>query len=94
VAAIRTALAPALDLVRRGEPLVAEFATHRLGPHSKGDDTRSAAEIEHARAHDWYRLYAGEHPQQFAQFDAAQREHVRAVVAEVSARPPSRWTRS
>jgi len=92
--AAASALAPALDLVRRGEPLVAEFAAHRLGPHSKGDDTRSAPEIEHARAHDWYRRYADQHPRQFAQFDAAQREHVRAVVAEVSARPPSTWTRS
>jgi len=94
VAAVRTALAPALDLVRLGEPLVAEFATHRLGPHSKGDDTRSAQEISRARAHDWYLLYAGEHPRQFARSDAAQRERVRAVVAEVSARPLSTWTGS
>jgi TPP-dependent pyruvate/acetoin dehydrogenase alpha subunit len=92
VTAIRAALAPALDLVRLGEPLVAEFAAHRLGPHSKGDDTRSAAEIEHARAHDWYRRYAGEYPEQFARFDIAQRDRVREVVAEVSARPASTWT--
>jgi len=54
----------------------------------------AGALISRARAHDWYLLYADEHPRQFARFDAAQREHVRAVVAEVSARPPSTWAGS
>ena len=34
---------------RDGRPLVVEFATHRLGPHSKGDDTRSPDEVPAAR---------------------------------------------
>jgi pyruvate dehydrogenase E1 component alpha subunit len=94
VTEIRRALAPAIGAVRHGEPLVVEFATHRLGPHSKGDDTRSQEEIEHARSHDWRALYAFAHPEQFERIDGAQRDYVRSVVAEVCDRPPSRWARS
>jgi acetoin:2,6-dichlorophenolindophenol oxidoreductase subunit alpha len=87
-ARIRTALAPLVDLVRAGEPLVAEFRTHRLGPHSKGDDTRDVDALRFAADHDWYTRRAGA---DFAELDAAQRDFIATVVAEVSARPPARW---
>ncbi len=88
VPAIRALLGPALDGVRAGAPLVAEFGTHRLGPHSKGDDTRSAEAIRDAYDHDWYAARTGD---RFDELDAAQRDHIAAVVTEVSSRPPSRW---
>ena len=91
VTEIRAMLGPVLEAVRAGAPLIAEFTTHRLGPHSKGDDTRTPAEVEFARAHDWHALYAQEHPEQFALVDQAQRDHIRQVVADVAARPLSRW---
>ncbi|WP_220446985.1 thiamine pyrophosphate-dependent dehydrogenase E1 component subunit alpha, partial [Nonomuraea deserti] len=38
---IRDGLAPLIGSLRADpRPLIVEFATHRLGPHSKGDDTR------------------------------------------------------
>jgi len=64
-------------------PLVVEFATHRLGPHSKGDDTRPAAAV--AALPDWYPPHAG------SPLDLEQRDRVAAVVADVTARPPSTW---
>ncbi|MEZ0072287.1 thiamine pyrophosphate-dependent dehydrogenase E1 component subunit alpha [Planotetraspora sp. GP83] len=92
VNAIRHELAPLVAEVRfEGRPLVVEFVTHRLGPHSKGDDTRPPEVVEHARARDWYGLYAVAHPEQFARADEAQRARVAAIVQDVSARPPSRW---
>jgi pyruvate dehydrogenase E1 component alpha subunit len=91
VTEIRATLAPALEAVRSGAPLIVEFTAHRLGPHSKGDDTRTPAELDHARAHDWHTRYAAEYPEQFARLDQAQRDHIRHVVAEVAARPLSQW---
>jgi TPP-dependent pyruvate/acetoin dehydrogenase alpha subunit len=87
-ARIRTALAPLVELVRVGEPLVAEFSTHRLGPHSKGDDTRDVEALRQAAEHDWYGRQSVEG---FAEMDAAQRDFIAAVVAEVSARPAAKW---
>jgi pyruvate dehydrogenase E1 component alpha subunit len=70
---------------------VVEFATHRLGPHSKGDDSRPAEELAAARRADWYARYASAYPQQLARWDAEMRALVDAVVADVVARPPARW---
>lgn len=87
--AIRTLLAPAVAAVRQGRPLVAEFATHRLGPHSKGDDTRSAEEIAAAHAADWYPRYAAADPERFARLDTAARARIDAVAADVTGREPA-----
>lgn len=92
VNAIRLELAPLVAAVRaRPAPLVAEFVTHRLGPHSKGDDTREPAAIEHARANDWHRHYAAAFPDHLDAVDDRQRRRVDAVVAEVLQRPPAVW---
>ncbi|WP_344748711.1 hypothetical protein [Streptosporangium vulgare] len=40
--------------VREGQPLVVEFVTHRLGPHSKGDGHPPAEVVRAARDNDWY----------------------------------------
>lgn len=89
LAGIRTLLAPAVQAVRRGRPLVVEFATHRLGPHSKGDDTRSAEEVAAARAADWYPRYAAADPERFARIEAAVRARVDAVAEDVAGREPA-----
>ena len=89
---IREELAPLVEEVRRTcRPLVAEFATHRLGPHSKGDDTRTTAELEAVRERDWYTQYAAAFPERFAACDAAARALVDQATREVLALPPSRW---
>jgi len=91
VAEIRDVLADPVELVRLGDPLVVEFATHRLGPHSKGDDVRPAEAIAAAAAHDWYARQLRDGDQRFTELDAAARDHVQQVVAEVAARPASVW---
>ncbi|MFI6294273.1 thiamine pyrophosphate-dependent dehydrogenase E1 component subunit alpha [Nonomuraea sp. NPDC050790] len=88
---IRTALEPLVAEVRQGHPLIAEFVTHRIGPHSKGDDTRPPEVMRELR--DWHALYAAAHPEQSERLDQAARARVEAVAADVVARPPSRWAR-
>jgi len=91
---IRTVVGPLVERVRRdSQPLVVEFVTHRIGPHSKGDDSRPASILAEIRAHDWYRCYQQSFPDQFAHWDAQQRELVSRVAREVVARPPSEWVR-
>jgi acetoin:2,6-dichlorophenolindophenol oxidoreductase subunit alpha len=85
-ARIRAGLAPLVARVRAGEPLIAEFRVPRLGPHSKGDDTRPADQV--AALPDWYPAVAAADPA----LDRAQRDRVAEVVAEVSARPLAEWT--
>jgi TPP-dependent pyruvate/acetoin dehydrogenase alpha subunit len=89
---IRRKVAPHVAAVRDGAgPLVAELRTHRVGPHSKGDDTRPPEAIAHAREHDWLPHYAAAFPDQFETIDDRQRLRVAAVVEDVVCRPPSRW---
>ncbi|WP_433349527.1 thiamine pyrophosphate-dependent dehydrogenase E1 component subunit alpha [Microtetraspora malaysiensis] len=89
---IRDELAPLVSEVRlENRPLVVEFATHRLGPHSKGDDTRPRDAVREAEAHDWYHRYAQADAGRFTRADEIQRDRVAAIVREVSARPLSRW---
>ena len=87
---IRAGLAPAIEACRAGDgPLVIEFRTIRLGPHSKEGDTRDVAHLARLRRRDWYERYAASHPTQVAAVDAEQRLRVRRVVEEVLARPPA-----
>src|SRR2546430_1889235 len=59
---IRGELAPLVDRVRmRSSPLVVEFDTVRLGPHSKGDDARDPAQLRELWERDWVARYAAEH---------------------------------
>ncbi|WP_425567522.1 thiamine pyrophosphate-dependent enzyme [Nonomuraea dietziae] len=81
---IRARLAPLVSGVRAGRPAVVEFVTHRLGPHSKGDDTRPA----HAVGVDWRDKYASP---RLDRLEAAAVSRIEAVAADVIARPLSRW---
>jgi acetoin:2,6-dichlorophenolindophenol oxidoreductase subunit alpha len=92
ISQLRAGLAPLLDQVRRtSRPLVAEFVTSRLGPHSKGDDTRTAAELDRIREADWYPRYAAAFPVQFDPLDSKLQALIASVVREVDARPRSVW---
>ncbi len=89
---IRSKLAPLLIRLRREcAPVVVEVATVRVGPHSKGDDTRAPEELRRVREHDWYPRYAAGYPDQFGPLDEAARVRVGRLVREVDARPPAVW---
>jgi pyruvate dehydrogenase E1 component alpha subunit len=93
---VRAGLAPLFGPVREtGAPLVVEFDTVRLGPHSKGDDTRDADELRTLRTRDWYGRYARSIPDRFGPADRAAAAAVASAVAEVLARPlatgPAAW---
>ncbi|GAA2642796.1 thiamine pyrophosphate-dependent dehydrogenase E1 component subunit alpha [Streptomyces vastus] len=89
---IRTAAAPLLEQVRADAPLVLEFVTHRLGPHSKGDDTRTDAELRRVRAADWHARYREALGERFAEADAVAAARIARLVDEVAARPASVWS--
>jgi pyruvate dehydrogenase E1 component alpha subunit len=88
---VRERLAGPLEAARGGVPLVVEFSCVRVGPHSKGDDTRSADELAAVWERDWATRYRRRHPEQFERVDAAERAAVACVVETVLARPPSSW---
>ncbi|MEU6261901.1 thiamine pyrophosphate-dependent dehydrogenase E1 component subunit alpha [Saccharopolyspora shandongensis] len=95
VARVRRELSGVIDDIRtQHQPLVVEFTTNRVGPHSKGDDSRPAEVIRHAAAHDWYHRYEQQHPEHFAVADRSQRLAIAEAVREVQARPASRWEHS
>ncbi|MCG7204952.1 thiamine pyrophosphate-dependent dehydrogenase E1 component subunit alpha [Streptomyces arenae] len=92
VEVIRRGLDPVVQRVRDlRRPCVVEFLTHRVGPHSKGDDSRPAETVEFAAEQDWYRRYRCDHPEHFEAADRTQREHMAAVVREIEGRPAARW---
>lgn len=93
VSALRAVLQPEFTKVREGGgPLVVEFDTVRLGPHSKGDDTRDAAEVAVLQARDWHAAYERCFPEQFAEADEAARAAVGAATSEVLARAMAEWS--
>jgi pyruvate dehydrogenase E1 component alpha subunit len=94
VTAIRTAVAPLIQRVRAGAPLVLEFATQRIGPHSKGDDSRPADEVRALKDADWLARLRRGFPELVAEAEAGATGLVAEIVAEVSARPLSSWERS
>jgi acetoin:2,6-dichlorophenolindophenol oxidoreductase subunit alpha len=87
---IRCWAASAIEQVRAESlPLVLEFATHRIGPHSKGDDVRDPQARRQAESQDWYGLYERCFPDQFARLDLEQRLLVERVVYKTKAAMPS-----
>jgi acetoin:2,6-dichlorophenolindophenol oxidoreductase subunit alpha len=95
ISTIRAEVRPRLTKVRTSrEPLVVEFRTRRLGPHSKGDDTRSADTVAALRAADWHARARAIDPVHFDRLEEQQRRRVDDLVAEVMSRPLSEWDRA
>jgi pyruvate dehydrogenase E1 component alpha subunit len=94
IASIRAELQPLLTGTRTGAgPLIVEFETTRLGPHSKGDDSRPADVLDGVRTRDWAIRYRAADQVGFDAVDAEQRQRVAGVLADVLARPASEWKR-
>jgi acetoin:2,6-dichlorophenolindophenol oxidoreductase subunit alpha len=90
ISEIRGELAPVIrDVRERPIPAVVEFDTVRIGPHSKGDDTRDEADLSEAQARDWYPAYAAALGERFECADARQRARIADIIRDVEARPPA-----
>jgi acetoin:2,6-dichlorophenolindophenol oxidoreductase subunit alpha len=93
VAAIRTQLRVTIQTMRQQPaPLVLEFKTHRLGPHSKGDDTRSPEIMAEISQWDWHRRYQQQFLEQFELIEKIIKADIKTLVQEVEARPLVVWT--
>jgi TPP-dependent pyruvate/acetoin dehydrogenase alpha subunit len=85
---IRNQLNPCFLSIRKfAHPLVIEFQTSRVGPHSKGDDTRPAETIEDVRRRDWLHRYSIEFAVQFARFDSGVQAQIDDIAEQVAALP-------
>ncbi|MGH3157304.1 MAG: thiamine pyrophosphate-dependent enzyme [Streptosporangiaceae bacterium] len=91
---IRQLVTEPLDRARHAPgPLILEFVTERAGPHSKGDDSRPAQELAGIHERDWATRYRASHPSQYERVDAAVRQRIASLIAEVAERSPSAWPR-
>lgn len=89
---IRTVAEPLILRARTTcTPLIIEFDTCRLGPHSKGDDTRSQDELTELHTYDWYTFYRDHYVQQFQPLEQHVRAYIQGIVAEIEARPLTNW---
>ncbi len=89
---IRAEVAPWIEEVRTTlAPLVREFKTYRLGPHSKGDDTRDKETLRAIQAKDWYYLYQSHFSDQLERIERDVKRAVTSVIAEVEQRPLVQW---
>jgi pyruvate dehydrogenase E1 component alpha subunit len=88
IGAIQPRLAVAVEAVRSGAgPVVLEFRPPRLGPHSKGDDTRGRTELAQLIEQDWAKSAAADDPERYARIDAEQAAVMATVLRDVLARP-------
>jgi TPP-dependent pyruvate/acetoin dehydrogenase alpha subunit len=90
VAEVYAAACTAVAHVRQQcAPYFLALHTYRLAPHSKGDDTRSRAEIDAAWARDPLRRLGDRlPPENRAELDAAAAARVQAAVDAALAQPP------
>jgi pyruvate dehydrogenase E1 component alpha subunit len=90
---IRDRLRPRLERMRIAPlPLVVEFDTVRVGPHSKGDDTRAHAQLTHVRTADWYARLRGVGRPRFARIEARVEARLRQLASDVLSLPDSSWS--
>lgn len=89
---IRECLKPLFDDVRTGcNPLIVEFETYRIGPHSKGDDTRQIAEIKLAQERDWYKIQKELGNEHLSALDEKVKSEIDSLVTVLKAREEASW---
>lgn len=89
---IRAVAAPLVARARlHAHPLVLEFDVPRLAPHSKGDDTRSDAELAELRARDWHGVCREEDPARLARLEEEVAAQLDDLAAELQRAPLSQW---
>jgi acetoin:2,6-dichlorophenolindophenol oxidoreductase subunit alpha len=90
---IRQALAPAVaDLRRRPRPLVVEFLTQRLGPHSKGDDTRDPSELSRLWERDWEGPLRRQRPDLCERVVAHVDNELKGLLQQALSARPAEWS--
>lgn len=89
---VREILAPKFENVRRmNRPLVVEVDAIRLGPHSKGDDTRDPEELKANASNDWYAVYRAAYPAHFEKIEKTATAAMEEVFSRADACVLSDW---
>lgn len=90
---IRDRLAPEIATLRAWlpHPLVVEFVTRRLGPHSKGDDPRSPQLIAELWDHDWEAPLRQRHPALCERVAARVDARLKTLRTAALQKPLSEW---
>jgi TPP-dependent pyruvate/acetoin dehydrogenase alpha subunit len=89
LARIREVAAGALTECRsKFRPVVVECFVDRLGPHSKGDDTRDEKTQSMIRDRDWFARCMDGMPERFNPIVAKVEGEMETIVADVRSRPP------
>jgi len=85
---IREAISPMFNEARRKrQPLVIEFMTNRLGPHSASKDSRSDDELAVLQQSDWYEKFKKEEPDNLKKIEIAVIEEIERIQLEISQAP-------
>ena len=86
--ALMEAAAQSVRLVREtGQPVFHQVDTHRLAPHSKGDDDRNPAELDACRQDDPICCFAHAEPEVYAAFIAELDGEIGEVLAIIEGEP-------
>ncbi|MDF1859094.1 MAG: thiamine pyrophosphate-dependent dehydrogenase E1 component subunit alpha [Verrucomicrobiales bacterium] len=89
---MREQIIPFLEQTRQERtPLVIEFKVSRLGPHSKGDDTRNPATLERLEANGWESYYRAKDSDRFSRLELHSKEFIDALIEQVKNEPLSEW---
>ncbi|MBD2411759.1 dehydrogenase [Nostoc calcicola FACHB-389] len=89
---IRKLITPHIQTARtKSLPLVIEFDTNRVGPHSKGDDTRDIKELEIIQKWDWYSVYQQQYPDQFERLELKVKTEISSLIKYVESRELVQW---
>ncbi|MFD2877076.1 thiamine pyrophosphate-dependent enzyme [Paenibacillus rhizoplanae] len=89
---IREQTGDAIHRVRKeSKPLVMEFITDRVASHSKGDDTRSADELERVRENYWYNQMKASDKARVDKLEEAVRNQMQTLQELVIHREGAEW---
>ncbi len=92
LAEIRTLIGPEIIALREhSRPLVIEFVTQRLGPHSKSDDPRPAERIAELWRRDWEEPLRQRHPTLCKHVSARVDAQLQALREVALRKPLSEW---
>ncbi len=90
---LKSILAPYMQKVREGSgPLLIEFVTQRVAPHSKGDDTRTPEQLSEVQAKYWYNQIKADQKEYMLNVEAEVKDYLAELFAGLQGRKDAEWS--